>query len=125
MIDKKQLISHIWGNGGNSEPLIKFHEDSGHGWLQVPKKLINQLGIAHSISGCSYQKGDFVYLEEDCDMALFCKAIGWETQEDTKILWSELPRTYADHSPIRNYPHYVTPKLTPTPKANPVQTLLF
>ena len=51
-----------------------FHSDPGHGWLQVPKKLIRELGIGKEISSYSYQDEDFLYLEEDCDAVLFIEA---------------------------------------------------
>ena len=30
-----------------------FHHDSGHGWLQVPERLLKELGIEHFISRLS------------------------------------------------------------------------
>ena len=57
----------------------RFISDPGHGWLEVPTLEIAQLGIAAEISSCSYISGanTHVYLEEDCDMAVFCRAKGW------------------------------------------------
>lgn len=51
-----------------------IYEDSGHAWAKVPRKLLAQLGLLPQISHYSYQRGDFVYLEEDCDLTLFCNA---------------------------------------------------
>jgi hypothetical protein len=45
--------------------------DPGHGWLKVPKALLAQLGIADKISPYSYQRGEYAYLEEDCDLTAF------------------------------------------------------
>ena len=42
-----------------------FHNDPGHGWLEVGRDEIKGLAI----SGYSYQRGDRVYLEEDGDLA--------------------------------------------------------
>jgi len=55
----------------------QFYSDAGHGWLQVPTKLIKKLGIANKISQCSYvsPSGATVYLEEDCDAGLFIDAL--------------------------------------------------
>ena len=52
---------------------MKFnsYSDPGHGWLKVPRKLLNKLGIEDQISRYSYQRGDFAYLEEDGDLTLF------------------------------------------------------
>jgi len=47
-----------------------FHNDPGHGWLEVGRDEIKGLAI----SGYSYQQGDRVYLEEDGDLALFLQA---------------------------------------------------
>lgn len=48
-----------------------FFSDPGHGWVKVPLALIKELGIARDITQYSYIKGDWVYLEEDCDAYLF------------------------------------------------------
>lgn len=49
----------------------KFFADAGHGWLKVPTIELINLKIAHKITPYSYQKGDFTYLEEDCDLTCF------------------------------------------------------
>ena len=51
-----------------------FHHDSGHGWLQVPERLLKELGIEHFISRFSFKKDDQVWLEEDMDASLFIEA---------------------------------------------------
>ena len=58
---------------------MKFHfyADPGHGWAKVKRSLLKELGIEDKISSYSYQKGEFVYLEEDCDQYLF-----WKTMKD-------------------------------------------
>jgi hypothetical protein len=65
------------GNPHNRAPqfIFVFHEDPGHGWLAVPRALIQRLGLGDQISHCSYQdtKG-MVYLEEDVDQQLFLAA---------------------------------------------------
>ena len=48
--------------------------DPGHGWIKVPFVLLETLGIVDQISNCSYQRKDFVYLEEDCDASVFVSA---------------------------------------------------
>ena len=47
---------------------LTMHTDPGHGWLEMDRKLLVKLGIATLISPYSYQRGEKVYLEEDCDM---------------------------------------------------------
>ena len=56
----------------------KLHKynDPGHGWLRVPLKELQRVGIAQTISGCSYQHGKHVYLEEDSDAPKYLNAIG-------------------------------------------------
>lgn len=46
---------------------IHVYSDSGHGWARVKRPLLTRLGIADKITYFSYQRGDWVYLEEDCD----------------------------------------------------------
>ena len=52
-----------------------FYSDPGHGWLRVPREELRELGIESKISKYSYQKGSFVYLEEDCDAPEFINAL--------------------------------------------------
>lgn len=49
------------------------HTDPAHGWYQVERKELEQLGILEKISGYSYQSqsGETVYLEEDRDASIF------------------------------------------------------
>jgi hypothetical protein len=54
---------------------LDFIQDPGHGWLKVPRKLLHELNIEHKISRYSYQRADFVYLEEDCDFSTFQAAM--------------------------------------------------
>lgn len=53
---------------------FKFHTDSGHGWVEVPKSSLKELEIENEISSYSYQTKDKVYLEEDNDAGIFFKA---------------------------------------------------
>jgi hypothetical protein len=49
--------------------VIPYHQDPGHGWIEVPARLLADLGIADKITRYSYQSRDgrTAYLEEDCD----------------------------------------------------------
>lgn len=53
---------------------LHFWHDPGRGWLKVPRDLLIQLNILDQISRYSYQHGNFVYLEEDCDARKFMEA---------------------------------------------------
>lgn len=50
---------------------ITYFSDPSHGWYSVKKSVIDSLGV--SISSCSYQKNDTVYLEEDSDASIVFK----------------------------------------------------
>lgn len=54
---------------------IQYYTDPGHGWGKVKKSLLVELGIENKISGYSYVRGDYVYLEEDCDLSVLCSAL--------------------------------------------------
>jgi len=52
-----------------------FHTDPGHGWLEVPRGLLDVLGIAAKVSSYSYIDGARAFLEEDCDAGLLLGAL--------------------------------------------------
>jgi hypothetical protein len=76
------------------------HVDPGHAWLEVQRSELEALGIAGGISSCSYQKGDSVYLEEDCDASLFIAA---KEKIGEKVEYEEI---FKDPTPIRDYKGY-------------------
>lgn len=53
---------------------VRYHQDPSHGWLEVPRSELVAAGIANKVSRYSYQRGNTVYLEEDCDAPLFVQA---------------------------------------------------
>jgi hypothetical protein len=87
-----------------------FHEDAGHGWLEVPLEALRTLSIGKKISPYSYVHGDKAYLEEDRDAPIFMKA--WNIYQATRgveLLYrnSEFKTVYdGRESPIRNYRRY-------------------
>lgn len=52
-----------------------YHIDESHGYVTTTLSLLRELGIEKDISQFSYQDGEKVYLEEDCDLARFTKAL--------------------------------------------------
>jgi len=73
-----------------------YHNDPGHGWVEVPLTEVKRLGL--KISPYSYRRGAMAYLEEDCDFTLWAeakRAAGEEFQ--VKEIYTN---TY---SPIREY----------------------
>ena len=55
---------------------LKVFNDDGHGWLQVKKADLEDLGIIDKISPLSRTDGDWVYLEEDMDAKTYLDALG-------------------------------------------------
>ena len=78
-----------------------FHSDAGHGWLEVPRKMLQELGIREQISACSYVKGDRAFLEEDCDAPRFIHALR-ATGEDCQPMYIDVK----GDSPIRGYARF-------------------
>ena len=81
---------------------LTYFTDPGHGWVKVPRKLLERLSIADQISRYSYSRGDSVYLEEDCDASLFFNAYKDKYGVDPKHDY----RHTNNRSPIRNYDSY-------------------
>ena len=50
---------------------FKHYTDPGHGWYKVSREMLFRMDILDKISSFSYQKNDWVYLEEDCDATIF------------------------------------------------------
>lgn len=75
---------------------LTFHSDPGHGWLQVPHSLIYELSIQEQVSPYSYMDDVYVYLEEDCDLSVFIRAMNAKGFE-----LSMKDRSSDENSPIR------------------------
>jgi hypothetical protein len=84
--------------------------DSGHSWLKVSRKRLDTLGILPNISSFSYVLGDNIYLEEDCDITLYFKALAnyfnLTEEEVTSGFRDKLDSKYSDRSKVRTYNHY-------------------
>ena len=82
---------------------LTFHTDPGHGWLEVPRAIVESLDI--TISGFSYVKGDKYFLEEDRDASLFDQAA---KEAGLKL---DITRKHTDNDhPIRGYDRVRDPK---------------
>lgn len=78
-----------------------YHQDPGHGWLEVPVQELKDLGIAQRITAYSYMKGDKAFLEEDLDAGTF---LDMREKVNKHI---ELKNEFTnDRSFIRNFPSY-------------------
>lgn len=81
---------------------FKFHEDPGHGWVEVNISELVALGIQRKISRYSYRYGNVCYLEEDCDAPLWLEAMKSAGRE-VELVFVNYPRNEA---PLRKYPNY-------------------
>ena len=79
---------------------LTYFTDSGHGWLKVSKNDLAALGLTEKISHFSYTRGDWVYLEEDCDMTAYMIAA------DAADWTVNLRERRSDRSQIRAYEPY-------------------
>ena len=77
------------------------YSDPGHSWAKVKRSVLHNLGIADNISSYSYQRGEYVYLEEDCDLSTLCMALN---QRNTRIKFVE--KHTDNDSRIRTYERY-------------------
>ena len=59
---------------------LNYIVDPGHGWIEVPMELIDQLGLRKKISKYSYKSKidgiEKAFLEEDHDAMIFMNAFG-------------------------------------------------
>jgi hypothetical protein len=87
----------------------EFVEDPGHGWLAVSVEEIRSLGIADNITPYSYHdaaKG-VVWLEEDCDAAVFLRAKTDGTIAAMRDWFgSNVNVRYEERTRIRNLPSF-------------------
>ena len=77
-----------------------YEQDPGHGWLHVRRAEIERLGIAREITPYSYQRGDLVFLEEDCDLTTFMRA---KKAAGEQMIFDE---RHVEYTPIRQYDAY-------------------
>ena len=93
--------------------------DAGHEWLAVKMKELEELNIADKISSYSYVKGGTVYLEGDCDAAVFFDAYKAKHGVEPKTKQGK----HWDRQPCRSFAHYVAPKTVDPIFSEPGDTL--
>lgn len=81
--------------------ILRFFSDAGHGWLEVPKQMVRDFGLWDKVSQFSFHKGDFAYLEEDCDAGLVMQVLA-----DRGIDFAFDEINHGDESPIRHYRYW-------------------
>jgi hypothetical protein len=82
---------------------ITIYTDAGHGWAKVSLKELSRLNILDKISSYSYihKNGLNAYLEEDCDLSTYIKAL------DAKGIQYKFIEKHTDKSSkIRSYSRY-------------------
>lgn len=52
-----------------------IYSDPGHSWLKVHISELFKRNLINKISEYSYKRGNYVYLEEDCDMTIFIDSL--------------------------------------------------
>lgn len=87
----------------NTKKVFKSYSDPGHGWAAVKRKLLVELGIDKEITHFSFQRGQTVYLEEDCDLSLFVKAFTAKHGEAPQFVEGSYTN---NQSPVRSYDRY-------------------
>ena len=82
--------------------VFNSYSDPQHAWVKVPRTLIVSLGIDALVTRYSYQRGDWVYLEEDQDLSLFVRVYTqvYGVEPKFKSTWSN------KSSRIRSYESY-------------------
>jgi len=79
-----------------------YYTDPGHGWIKVKKQFLKDYGIEDKISWYSYMRGDYAYLEEDCDYSLLIDVL-----INNKIPYTIINKNARiKSSKIRSYDHY-------------------
>jgi hypothetical protein len=81
--------------------IVQVYADPAHAWAKIPLKDLFVLGIADKISSCSYERNDYVYLEEDCDLTIYRQAL------NAKGITLKFKENWTNRrSKIRNYSNY-------------------
>ena len=86
----------------NPRNAVTYVSDPSHSYLKVPVRLAENLNFTDKISEYSFFNEDYIWLEEDCDMALFFNALD-ERSLPEPIIYSE---TLEEQAPFRLYPRF-------------------
>lgn len=99
---KARLCSTIAGGDMKEKVFtITVYSDPGHAWGKVKRDVLHNLGIARAVTHYSYQRGEYVYLEEDQDLSVLCQALN---ERGTKVKFVE--KNTDKDSRIRSYERY-------------------
>ena len=67
-------LTELYSNDTMIRNYVRIY-DPGHSWLEVPIRDVRAAGVYGKITQYSYIKGGKQYLEEDCDLYTFYKAM--------------------------------------------------
>lgn len=80
---------------------IILYSDPEKSWAKIKRSVLDDLGLSEYISNWSYQRGHYVYLDDDEDLPMVCQRIN---DHGTSIKFVE-KRSNRD-SKIRSYERY-------------------
>lgn len=80
---------------------ITVYSDPSHAYGKVKREVLKNLRLDKYISSYSFQRGDYVYLEEDRDLAMLCQAL---YDNNTRVVFNE--KTTNKPSRVRTYDRY-------------------
>lgn len=86
----------------NPQNAVTYISDPSHSYLKVPVRLAENLNFVNEISEYSFFNDEYIWLEEDVDMALFFNALD-ERSLPEPMIYSE---TLDELAPFRLYPRF-------------------
>ena len=107
---------------------LTYFTDLGHGWLQVPTKILNELNLINAITPYSYINGSNAYLEEDCDLSTFIRkleSIHWTYEFTYKNSSNSKIRSFDSFTPEAVINHSKIPTIGMIVKYNNQEYILL
>jgi len=86
----------------NPQNAVTYVSDPSHSYLKVPVRLAENLNFTDKISEYSFFNEEYIWLEEDVDMALFFNALD-ERSLPEPLIFSE---TLEERASFRLYPRF-------------------
>ena len=80
---------------------ITVYSDPSHSWGKVRREVLKNLQLDRHISSYSFQRGEYVYLEEDNDLSMLCQAL---YDNNTRVVFNE--KSTNKPSRVRTYDRY-------------------
>jgi hypothetical protein len=80
--------------------ILTYYNDPGHGWVKIERSIAQDLmgESFNRISSFSYQNGNYIYLEEDCDAGLLIRSL-----KDRGVSYTLRENHCNNQSRIRSY----------------------